>query len=488
MRKRRHRCAGSRDRPRPTQPTPPLPTPPDTPTPPAPKGPPRLPSTRVAAALAAGMLALGVAVGAAIGPAPETSLAGERIPLLLPAIAALAGGGGTHTTSTSTAAVQPPPVTPQPTPAASSASAGRRAPRHEDLEGGAERRGDTGSSTERRQAADQEHSEERRAGHAPARHERVADHALRQQLRAGARADGRRPLHRLPARPRRHVARRLVLARRQLLRERGRATLRRTPADARLDRPAPVPRRRRRRRLRARNRGRAERGRRIPESHPPRDHRQRRLPRARPSRDHVRLGRQRHGVEPARRRLDRDAQLHAPRGRAAALAVRPRRRAADERLSTQLHPSRASPGCCTDPTPQPAFPHFPYTHTHTVHTTAVLKPTKEIHVARNQSSPPQAGHVVARRARGLHPRAGARRPGGKPRGRIEPEQLLVPRRHRPRDARSGQRRTAGGVRLLLQRPDHRLPAAGADPADRRPEPAARDRRRQRAGRSDGQSR
>jgi hypothetical protein len=96
-----------------------MPSPPETPTP---KGPPRLPSTRVAAALAAGMLVLGVVVGAAIGPAPETSLAGERIPLLLPAIA---GGGGAHTTATSTAAaVQPPPVTPQPTPAASSASAG----------------------------------------------------------------------------------------------------------------------------------------------------------------------------------------------------------------------------------------------------------------------------------------------------------------------------------------------------------------------------
>jgi hypothetical protein len=85
-------------------------------------GPPRLPSTRVAAALAAGMLALGVAIGAAIGPAPETSLAGQRIPLLLPAIAAIAGAGGAHTTSTNTAAaVQPPPVTPQPTPAPSSA-------------------------------------------------------------------------------------------------------------------------------------------------------------------------------------------------------------------------------------------------------------------------------------------------------------------------------------------------------------------------------
>ncbi len=100
-----------------------MPIPPDTPTHPEPKGPPRLPSTRVVAALAAGMLALGVAVGAAIGPAPETSLAGERIPLLLPAIAALTGGGA-HTTSTSTAAVHQPPVTPQPTPAASSAGAG----------------------------------------------------------------------------------------------------------------------------------------------------------------------------------------------------------------------------------------------------------------------------------------------------------------------------------------------------------------------------
>jgi len=95
--------------------------------PPPPRGAPRLPSTRVAAALAAGMLALGVAVGAAIGPGvggADSTLAGERIPRLLPAIAALAAGGGTHTTSTSTtAAVQPPAVTPQPTPAASSAGA-----------------------------------------------------------------------------------------------------------------------------------------------------------------------------------------------------------------------------------------------------------------------------------------------------------------------------------------------------------------------------
>lgn len=89
-------------------------------------GPPCLPSTRVAAVLAAGMLALGVAVGAAIGPGvggADSTLAGERIPLLLPTIAAIAGA---HTTGTGTtaAAVQPPPVTPQSTPAASSPSTG----------------------------------------------------------------------------------------------------------------------------------------------------------------------------------------------------------------------------------------------------------------------------------------------------------------------------------------------------------------------------
>jgi hypothetical protein len=104
----------------------PMPTTPDTPTPPV-KGPPRLPSTRVAAALAAGMLALGVTVGAAIGPGvggADSMLAGQRIPLLLPAIAALAGGSA-YTTSPSAAAVQPPPVTPQATPTSSpSAGAG----------------------------------------------------------------------------------------------------------------------------------------------------------------------------------------------------------------------------------------------------------------------------------------------------------------------------------------------------------------------------
>jgi hypothetical protein len=83
-------------------------------------GAPRLPSLRVTAALAAGMLAIGVALGAAIGPTPSASLAGERVPLLLPSIAALAvAGAGGHTSTTT---VQPPPVTPQPTPSATAST------------------------------------------------------------------------------------------------------------------------------------------------------------------------------------------------------------------------------------------------------------------------------------------------------------------------------------------------------------------------------
>ena len=104
------------DRPKQVPPTPDNPTPPPGPTP----GVPRLPSLRVTAALAAGMLAIGVAVGAAIGPAPSTSLAGERIPLLLPSIAALAVAGAGHA---SAATVQPPLLTPQATPAPTSPSA-----------------------------------------------------------------------------------------------------------------------------------------------------------------------------------------------------------------------------------------------------------------------------------------------------------------------------------------------------------------------------
>jgi hypothetical protein len=79
---------------------------------------PRLPSLRASAALAVGMLAIGVAVGAAIGPAPSASLAGQQVaPLVLRSIAALAAtGSGAHA---SAAPVAPPPVAPQATPTAS---------------------------------------------------------------------------------------------------------------------------------------------------------------------------------------------------------------------------------------------------------------------------------------------------------------------------------------------------------------------------------
>ncbi|HME04217.1 MAG TPA: hypothetical protein VKG38_14445 [Solirubrobacteraceae bacterium] len=61
--------------------------------PPTPVRPSRLPSKRVAAALSAAMLALGVGVGAAIGPSPESSFAGgasdliSRLPLLIASLA-----------------------------------------------------------------------------------------------------------------------------------------------------------------------------------------------------------------------------------------------------------------------------------------------------------------------------------------------------------------------------------------------------------------
>ena len=65
----------------------------------------RLPSRRLTAALAAAMLGLGVGVGAAIGPAPETSQAGDaaalaaRLPLLIRALSARAPGSGSTSAS-----------------------------------------------------------------------------------------------------------------------------------------------------------------------------------------------------------------------------------------------------------------------------------------------------------------------------------------------------------------------------------------------------
>jgi hypothetical protein len=77
-------------------------------------GVPRLPSLRVTTALAAGMLVLGVAVGAAIGPAPSPSLASSNLPVLISSLARIAT---TRAAQSATGAVQPPPVTAEATPA-----------------------------------------------------------------------------------------------------------------------------------------------------------------------------------------------------------------------------------------------------------------------------------------------------------------------------------------------------------------------------------
>jgi hypothetical protein len=79
---------------------------------------PRLPSIRVSAALAAGMLAIGLVVGAAIGPAPSSSLAGTSdLALVVRALSALEA---TRQPAHIPAAVKP--ASPSGAPAASSAA------------------------------------------------------------------------------------------------------------------------------------------------------------------------------------------------------------------------------------------------------------------------------------------------------------------------------------------------------------------------------
>jgi hypothetical protein len=86
--------------------------------PPSPR-PLRLPSARASLVLATVMLALGVAVGAAIGPAPDASFANspdgiaQRLPQL---IALLANRAQTASATPPSAPVQPPAVKPQATP------------------------------------------------------------------------------------------------------------------------------------------------------------------------------------------------------------------------------------------------------------------------------------------------------------------------------------------------------------------------------------
>jgi hypothetical protein len=97
-----------------------------TPTAPAPSVP-RLPSLRVTAALAAGMLALGVAAGAAIGPRvgePDSALASnpgivQKLPAL---IASLTAGRPPGSTQQATAPTRSPAIAPEATPTAASAT------------------------------------------------------------------------------------------------------------------------------------------------------------------------------------------------------------------------------------------------------------------------------------------------------------------------------------------------------------------------------
>jgi hypothetical protein len=117
------------------------PKPPSDPVPAAPPPPPaaparalRLPSARTSALLAAAMLGLGVTVGAAIGPAPDASLAGgpgaiaQRLPALLASLAARSQSQATAPTATAAAAPVTPEETPTPATPASSASAPTKAP------------------------------------------------------------------------------------------------------------------------------------------------------------------------------------------------------------------------------------------------------------------------------------------------------------------------------------------------------------------------
>lgn len=86
----------------------------------------RLPSRRGGLALAAAMLVIGVAVGAAIGPAPATSLAGDgnivqKLPALITAIAAR--GHATAPAQPAATTMQQPPIAAHATPAAGSTPA-----------------------------------------------------------------------------------------------------------------------------------------------------------------------------------------------------------------------------------------------------------------------------------------------------------------------------------------------------------------------------
>ena len=188
------------------------------------------------------MLAVGVAAGAAIGPAPDASFAGgsdafaKRLPGLLAAIIARS---------------QPAPATTPPAPSPQSPPACPFSRLRGDLSGVAGRGSHAGGRQRKprlgrilvpvgvlaRLQID-------RSG----RHERMADRALRRHPRTGARPAPAAPYIDGQIAPASTTAQRLVGTRRQRVRERGGAARckhhRRSPAARPLDRAAALPRRR----------------------------------------------------------------------------------------------------------------------------------------------------------------------------------------------------------------------------------------------------
>ena len=155
----------------------------------------RRPSLRVTAVLAAGMLAVGVGVGAAVGPAPTASFAGDTPALVAKLISELAAARS-HSA---------PPASSQPAGRnagrnAAELLAGRRPGEHDDhghharnvgfrLQPEAEKPSKTNSTTTHLQG--------------PRRDRRVADRAVGAELRRTAHPEERRPLHQRPADPHR---------------------------------------------------------------------------------------------------------------------------------------------------------------------------------------------------------------------------------------------------------------------------------------------
>ena len=184
------------------------------------------PRARAGAVLAAAMLGIGIAVGAAIGPAPETSLAGDagiaqKLPALIAAVAAH-GHAQAPAPSRTTAAAHRRAVS-----ASGGAGGNARAHRRPRRAPRASTTPQRASERKRNLHGTDETTKPAGASNAAADHQRLADPALRRVLRRSARQPRRRPLHHRPADSQGNVPDRLVGAQRERLRQRRSA--RRTP-------------------------------------------------------------------------------------------------------------------------------------------------------------------------------------------------------------------------------------------------------------------